>query len=76
VYGRGLRADVPSAYGRGTTPEDVGAGTTTLGFHEGSHARDYLRFLGEHPFPQFTGAVGMSTPRLQCIECNSSAGHA
>jgi hypothetical protein len=60
VYGRRLRPDVPSAYGRGTTPEDVAAGTTTLGFHEGSHARDYLRFLREHPYPQFTGTVGMS----------------
>ncbi len=60
VYGRGLRPDVPSAYGRGTTPEDVAAGTTTLGFHEGSHARDYLRFLRENPYPQFAGAIGMS----------------
>jgi hypothetical protein len=60
VYGRGLRPDVPSAYGRGTTPEDVAAGTTTLGFHEGSHARDYLRFLREKPYPQFAGAIGMS----------------
>ena len=51
---------MPSAYGRGTTPEDVAAGTTTLGFHEGSHARDYLRFVREHPYPQFTGTVGMS----------------
>ena len=48
-------------HGRGTTPEDIAAGTTTLGFHEGSHVRDYLRFLREHPYPQFTGAVGMST---------------
>lgn len=61
VYGRGERPDVPSAYGRGTTPEDVAAGTTTLGFHEASHARDILRFLREHPYPQFTGTVGMST---------------
>jgi hypothetical protein len=61
VYGRGLGPDVQSAYGRGTTREDVAAGTTTLGFHEGSHGRDYLRFLREHPYPQFTGAIGMST---------------
>jgi uncharacterized protein DUF4157 len=61
VYGRGTGPAVPSAYGRGTTQEDVAAGTPTLGFHEGSHGRDYLRFLREHPYPQFTGAVGMST---------------
>ncbi|HST49987.1 DUF4157 domain-containing protein [Jatrophihabitans sp.] len=59
TYGRGLRPDVPSAYGRGTTAEDVAAGTTTLGFHEGSHARDFLRFFRERPYPQFTGTVGM-----------------
>ena len=57
----GLRPDVRPGYGRGTTPEDVAAGTTTLGFHEGSHARDFLRYLREHPFPQFAGSVDMST---------------
>jgi hypothetical protein len=60
-YGRGHGPDVESAYGRGTTPEDVAAGTTSLGFHEGSHARDFLRYFREHPFPRFAGVVGMST---------------
>jgi len=64
-YARGHRPDVPSAYGRGTTAEDVAGGTTTLGFHEGSHARDFFRHFREHPFPQFTGTVGMSTHAFQ-----------
>jgi hypothetical protein len=60
-YPRGMRPSVQSGYGRGTTPEDVAAGETTLGFHEGQHGRDYLRFIRSHPYPRFTGQVGMTT---------------
>lgn len=54
-----------SAYGRGTTPQDIAGGrvtphSTSLGFHEGSHGLDYLEFIRNNPAPQFTGTVGMT----------------
>jgi hypothetical protein len=60
-YGPGLSSSSQSGYGRGTTAADVAAGNTTLGFHEGSHGRDYLNFLVNHPFPTFTGSDGDTT---------------
>lgn len=51
--------DAPSAYGRGTTAEDIKTVRTSLGFHEGSHVLDILQYLREHPVPRFTGKVGM-----------------
>jgi hypothetical protein len=60
TYGSGVTSASKSGYGRGTTPADVKAGTTSLGFHEGSHGTDYLSYFQNNPFPQFTGAVGMS----------------
>ena len=44
---------------RGTTEEDKAAGNTTLGFHEGQHGLDYIKYLKENPLPQFLGKVGM-----------------
>jgi hypothetical protein len=64
-YGPGLTAASGSGYGRGTTAADVAAGTTSLAFHEGSHARDYLTFLARNPFPAFTGSDGMSAQAFQ-----------
>lgn len=60
TYGRGVSASSRSGYGRGTTAADVAAGNTSLGFHEGRHGVDYLRYFAAHPFPQFTGRVGMT----------------
>ena len=60
TYGPGVSASSPSAYGRGTTAEDVSASDTSLGFHEGRHGLDYLAFLAANPFPVFTGTVGMA----------------
>jgi hypothetical protein len=60
TYHRGARVGGQSAYGRGTTAEDVAAGTTTLGFHEGQHGQDVLDFIRAHPPPVFQGTVGMS----------------
>ena len=36
----------PSAYGRGTTPEDKKAGNTSLGFHESGCGLDLMWFRG------------------------------
>jgi hypothetical protein len=64
-YGPGLTSASPSAYGRGTTQADVAAGHTSLGFHEGSHGRDYLQFLVTHTFPAFTGRDGMTNAQFR-----------
>jgi hypothetical protein len=58
VYGPGARRTGPSGYGRGTTAEDVAAGTTSLGFHEGRHGLDFFEFLRNNPAPVLTGKAG------------------
>src|SRR5262249_8371587 len=58
-YGTGNPGDV-SAYGRGTTAEDVRDGNITLGFHESCHRKDFLHYLQHEPRPQFGGRVGMT----------------
>jgi hypothetical protein len=60
IYGPGASRSEQSLYGRGTTPEDISAGRTTVGFHEGNHGLDYLEFLRNNPPPQFGGQVGQS----------------
>jgi hypothetical protein len=61
--------DVPpdglSAYGRGSTREDVAGAaihpwSATVAFHEGQHGMDYFEFLREEQVPQFEGRVGMT----------------
>jgi hypothetical protein len=61
----GITAASQSAYGRGTTPEDIAGKaitprTGTLGFHEGMHGLDVIEFLEQHAPPQFTGARRMA----------------
>lgn len=53
-------ATATSGYGRGTTDADKAAKTTSLRFHESRHGQDYLTHIATHPFPQFTGRVGMT----------------
>lgn len=60
LYGRGLTATSTSGYGRGTTAADRADGNTSLGFHEGSHGRDFLTFMETHPWPVFIGSDGMT----------------
>lgn len=60
TYGPGASASSGSEYGRGTTVEDIEAGMTTLGFHEGNHGLDFLRYLEVDPVPQFNGKIGMT----------------
>lgn len=56
-YGTRASSSDTSAYGRGTTAADIAAGNTTLGFHEGSHGRDYQDYIAQNPLPAFTLAV-------------------
>ena len=58
TYGPGASAAGLSGYGRGTTDADRAIGQTSLGFHEGSHGRDFIAFLENNPYPQFDGRVG------------------
>jgi len=57
-YGPGAGPGVSSGYGKGTTAGDKQHGDTTLGYHEGSHARDFLTSISARPAPAFGGTVG------------------
>ena len=64
-YRPGAEASDTSAYGRGTTRQDVAGGavsprSTRLGFHEGHHGLAFVDFMRTHAAPRFTGAVGMT----------------
>jgi len=54
-----------SGYGRGTTAADRASGHTSLRFHESQHGKDILDYLASHPFPAFTGKVGMTVPAFR-----------
>lgn len=60
AFNKSSAATATSAYGRGTTADDVKAGRTSVGFHEGCHGSDYLEFLGTNPYPTFPGKVDMA----------------
>lgn len=64
-YGPGLNARSSSGYGRGTAADDVRLGNTTLGYHERTHSRDFLRFMANTPPPAFTGTVGMTVTQFR-----------
>ncbi len=53
-----------SAYGRGTTAADTAAGSTSLRFHESRHSDEYLRYIASHPFPTYTGSIGMTVAQF------------
>jgi hypothetical protein len=65
TYGRGVSATSLSGYGRGTTAADRAEGNTSLGFHEGRHGVDYLRYMAANPYPRFAGAVGMTGDEIR-----------
>ena len=65
TYGPGAQSSSESAYGRGTTQEDISAGRTSLGFHEGNHGLDYLEFLRNNPPPRFTAQEGQPEAEVQ-----------
>lgn len=53
-------ADQSSAYGRGTTAQDIQWGGKTLRFHEGSHGKGYIDYIKSHTFPSL--AIGTVKP--------------
>ncbi len=57
-YGPNAFRTIRAGYGRGTTPDDIRAGNTTLGFHEHCHYDDLLGYLGSHQLPTFSGRDG------------------
>lgn len=65
-YGTGT-PDSDSAYGRGTTPDDIAAGTVTLGFHESCHRQDMLAYLRANSLPAHTG-----TPKMSVAQANAA----
>ena len=60
TYGPKAGPETKSSYGKGTTPEDIKTGKTSLGYHEGSHGEYAIQYTKEHPLPAFKGMVGMS----------------
>jgi hypothetical protein len=50
-YAKGVDPAAASAYGRGTTKEDIKAGATTLRHHEGAHGQDFQDYVQKTPPP-------------------------
>jgi Domain of unknown function (DUF4157) len=65
TYRTGASPDGQSAYGKGTTKEDVKAGNTSLKYHEGSHGTDYINYLKAHSLPTFKGTKGMTQVQFE-----------
>lgn len=55
-YANISNVDQTSAYGRGTTPQDIQWGGKTLRFHEGSHGKGFIDFIRSHTWPSL--AIG------------------
>ncbi len=61
TYGKDRTPSDQSGYGRGTTAEDEDAGSTSIGFHEGTHGIDFAAWLRSHNPPAFGGAAGQTS---------------
>jgi hypothetical protein len=60
TYRPGVDPNEASAYGMGTRAEDVAAGNTSIGFHEGKHVQVDVGYISDHPLPEFSTEAGMS----------------
>ena len=49
----GVNPDKTQIYGRGTTPDDITDGNTSIRFHEGEHGRGFLEYLDKNAPPTF-----------------------
>ena len=72
-YRSAAAASAQSAYGRGTTTEDIAGGAvtprnTTVGFHEGAHGLAFVEFLEKNPPPQFTGTAAMTSAAFNAAQ--------
>lgn len=65
LYASNVKPTDPSAYGRGTTPEDQSSGNTTIGFHESCHRQDFQDFIKNNTPPKFEGKVGMTKQQYE-----------
>jgi hypothetical protein len=65
TYGPKASPEMKSTYGKGTTKEDIQAGKTSLGFHEGSHGEYAIQYTKDHPPPKFKGQAGMSVAEFK-----------
>ena len=54
------KADDPSAYGKGTTAQDIAWGARALRFHEGSHGKVFIDVVRSTTVPSL--AIGSVTP--------------
>jgi hypothetical protein len=68
-YGPDASASDTSGYGRGTTTEDLAGAkvdprSRSLGFHEGSHGLDFVRYLRANPPPVYPVTVGMAVTKI------------
>ena len=57
TYGPKASPHMKSGYGKGTTPEDIKAKKTSLGYHEGSHGEYAIQYTRDHRLPVFTGCI-------------------
>jgi hypothetical protein len=65
TYSPQSHPEMKSVYGKGTTKEDIQAGKTSLGFHEGSHGEYAVQYTKAHPPPKFKGQAGMSVAEFK-----------
>lgn len=52
VYGADVTSKSDSGYGRGHIKSDKDKGDKSLGFHEGNHGIDFMKYIKAHPFPE------------------------
>lgn len=70
TYSPQSHPEMKSVYGKGTTKEDIRAGKTSLGFHEGSHGEYAIKFAKDNPPPKFKGQAGMSLAEFKRAQAN------
>jgi hypothetical protein len=73
IYGPGAAPTATSGYGRGTTAQDVAAGRTTLGFHEGTHGLDFIDAMQSNPPPVLMASPGQTVAEFRAARASYMA---